>query len=626
MKRSPRRQNTVLQVIVVVGVVGVLLLDLLTPLGIVAWILYLVPLSVSLYLWRPATPILVATAGTIGVIIGYFISPPPLQIYSRGIYLLNRAMGAVALWAVAAGARQFILSRRALLARQEELSQSEERFRLLVERVQDYAILMLDHDGRITTWNLGAERLKGYTAEEIIGKHFSVFYPPEAIQTGHPQRELEMAVQEGRYAEQGPRVRKDGTRFWADVTITPIKDESGNLRGFSKITRDLTERRIAEEALRESEERLRLMVEGVQDYAIFMLDPEGCVKTWNVGAERLKGYKAEEIIGQHFSIFYPEEAIQSGHPAHELELAIQEGRYSEEGWRLRKDGTRFWASVVITALRDASGVLRGFGKVTRDMTERKQAEDEVLRMSAELEQRVRDRTAALEAVNSELESFSYSVSHDLRTPLRGVDGFSKILLQKYGASLDEQGRHYLERIRAGTQRMGKLIDDLLRLSKITQTELKRVPLDLGALARDISEELRKTDPNRGVEFVIAEPAPIIGDPHLLRIALENLLGNAWKFTGKTEHARIELGAAPREGQQAFYVRDNGAGFEMEHASKLFAPFQRLHDATEFEGTGIGLATARRIIIRHGGRIWAEGKPNEGATFWFTLGGGAAAAP
>jgi PAS domain S-box-containing protein len=491
---SPRR-NRGFQIVICAGIVGVFALDLLTPLGITVWLLYLIPLAVSLYLLRPPMPIIVASVCTLGLVVGYFVSPSPIHTHSNSVYILNRGMGAVALWTVAVAARQFILGRRSLLARQEELSESEERFRLLVERVQDYAILMLDPNGRITTWNLGAERLKGYTAEEIIGQHFSVFYTPEAAQKGHPQYELEMAVQQGKYAE--------------------------------------------------------------------------------------------------------------------------------EGWRVRKDGTRFWASVLITALHGADGVLRGFGKVTRDMTERKRAEDEILKMSAELEQRVRDRTASLDAVNKELEAFSYSVSHDLRAPLRGIDGFSKILLQKYGASLDEQGRHYLDRIRFGTQRMGQLIDDLLRLSKVTRAELTRTPLDLGALARDISEELKKSDPNRDVEFVIAEPARAIGDPHLLRVALENILGNAWKFTSKKERSRIELGAVSRDGQQAFYVRDNGAGFEMEYADKLFAPFQRLHDATEFEGTGIGLATAQRIIIRHGGRLWAESKPNEGATFWFTLGEGAA---
>jgi PAS domain S-box-containing protein len=499
------------------------------------------------------------------------------------------------------------------------LHTTEERFRLLVDGVRDYAIFMLDRDGRIASWNSGAERIKGYRAEEVIGKHFSMFYPREAAARGHAHEELDIATRDGQYHEEGWRIRKDGTPFWADVTINALRSETGELRGFAKITRDLTERRAADETLRESEERFRLMVEAVQDYAIFMLDPHGRVATWNVGAERLKGYKAEEIIGKHFSVFYTTEQVEAHHPERELDLAIEHGTYAEEGWRLRKDGTRFWAS--ITTLRGPHGSLRGFAKVTRDFTGRKKAEDDVKALNAQLEHQVRDRTAAVEALsatNKELEAFSYSVSHDLRAPLRGVDGFAKMLLQKYAPSFDDQGRHYLERIRAGTQRMAALIDELLRLSQLSRAEVRRLPLDLGAIATELSEELQKQSPERVVSFAIAQPARAIGDPQLLRIVVANLLDNAWKFTRKAQDACIEFGETARDGQRVFYVRDNGAGFDMEYADKLFAPFQRLHDVSEFEGIGIGLATVQRIIARHAGRIWAESKPTEGATFWFTL--------
>jgi PAS domain S-box-containing protein len=246
----------------------------------------------------------------------------------------------------------------------------EEPFRLFVERVQDYAIFMLDSEGRVTSWNAGAERIKGYTANEIIGKHFSCFYPAEAARAGKPQSLLDQALKDGQVEDEGWRVRKDGSTFWANVTITRVKDAAGRLIGFGKVTRDLTEHRNAELALRRSEERSRLFIEGVQDYAIFMLDPEGYVSTWNTGAERIKGYKASEIIGEHFSRFYPESDISSGKPAWELEVAKQLGRFEDEGWRLRKDGSRFWANVIITAIKDGSGTLLGFSKVTRDITER----------------------------------------------------------------------------------------------------------------------------------------------------------------------------------------------------------------------------------------------------------------
>jgi PAS domain S-box-containing protein len=251
-----------------------------------------------------------------------------------------------------------------------EWHQREEPFRLFVEGVQDYAIFMLDTDGRVATWNAGAERAKGYKASEIIGRHFSSFYPEEDVRARKPQRLLDLALKEGRAEDEGWRVRKDGTKFWANVTITPVRDSRGKLLGFGKVTRDLSERRRTEIALRRSEERSRLFIDAVQDYAIFMLDPEGCVSTWNTGAERIKGYKASEIIGQHFSRFYPEEDIRAGKPAWELDVATKGGRFEDEGWRIRKDGSRFWANVIISAVRDRAGVLLGFSKVTRDFTER----------------------------------------------------------------------------------------------------------------------------------------------------------------------------------------------------------------------------------------------------------------
>ncbi|PYV79624.1 MAG: hypothetical protein DMG93_20485 [Acidobacteria bacterium] len=247
--------------------------------------------------------------------------------------------------------------------------QREEPFKLFVANVQDYAIFMLDLEGRVMTWNLGAERIKGYTSSEIIGQHFSRFYP-EDVRSTKPQQLLDRATREGHVEDEGWRVRKDGSHFWARVTITAVNDQNGTIIGFGKVTRDLNEQKRTETALRRSEERSRLFIEAVQDYAIFMLDPEGRVSTWNTGAERIKGYKASEIIGQHFSRFYPEEDIRAGKPAWELEVAAREGRFEDEDWRVRKDGSRFWANVIITPVRDHSGTLIAFSKVTRDTTNR----------------------------------------------------------------------------------------------------------------------------------------------------------------------------------------------------------------------------------------------------------------
>ncbi|MEV6828512.1 PAS domain S-box protein [Amycolatopsis sp. NPDC051102] len=250
----------------------------------------------------------------------------------------------------------------------------DDRFRLLVHGVLDYGIFMLDTEGCVLSWNAGAERITGYAAGEIVGRHFSRFHPAEDVAAGKPERELETAVADGRLEDEGWRLRKDGTRFRANVVVTALHDEQGELRGFGTVIRDVTERRAAEAALRESEERFRLLVQNVQDYAIFMLDTEGRIVSWNAGAERTKGYAAEEIIGRHFSVFYPAEDVAAGKPERELETAVADGRLEDEGWRLRKDGTRFWANVVITALHDEQGRLRGFGKVTRDMTDRRNVE------------------------------------------------------------------------------------------------------------------------------------------------------------------------------------------------------------------------------------------------------------
>ncbi len=275
------------------------------------------------------------------------------------------------------------LLRRLLGGRAAVPALREEQFGKFVAGVRDYAVFLLDRAGNVATWNAGAEQIKGYAAHEIVGTHFSRFYPPEALASGWPAHELEVAAKTGRFEDEGWRVRKDGTLFWASVVITAVRDDAGAVRGFLKITRDLTDRKQAEEKLRLGEERFRLLVEGVKDYAIFMLDPEGRVATWNAGAERLKGYAAAEIIGRHFSTFYPPDVVARGWPAEELRRATADGRVEDEGWRVRKDGTTFWAGVVITALRDEAGTLRGFAKVTRDLTERRAAEEAARRLIRE---------------------------------------------------------------------------------------------------------------------------------------------------------------------------------------------------------------------------------------------------
>jgi PAS domain S-box-containing protein len=352
----------------------------------------------------------------------------------------------------------------------------------------------------------------------------------------------------------------------------------------------------------------RLLVESVRDYAIFHLDPEGNVLSWNAGAERLKGYSADEIRGRHFSLFYTPEDLAAGKPERELREATEAGRCEDEGWRVRKDGSRFWGIVVITAMRDGDGRLMGFAKVTRDLTGRKR-----------LEETQRALTERLQLANRELEAFSYSVSHDLRAPLRALAGFSEALLEDYADRLDDQARHYLDRIRAGAARMGRLIDDLLRLARLSRAAMSRERVDLGELARHALEQVRAAEPERRVELDAPGDLLAAGDPQLLGAMMENLLGNAFKFTRSRATAKIEVGAQRDGGEPIYYVRDNGVGFDMKYANKLFQPFQRLHSAAEFEGTGVGLALVQRVVERHGGRVWAESCVDEGATIFFTLG-------
>src|SRR5256885_3611906 len=300
-------------------------------------------------------------------------------------------------------------------------SRSERVFRLLVEGIQDYAIFMLTPEGSVATWNRGGERIKGYLPAQIIGKHFSIFYPPQDVANGKPDMELRVASEVGRFEDEGWRIRSDGTRFWANVVITAIRDKDGTLIGFGKVTRDITERR-------EAELRYRLLIEAVTDYAIYSLDPEGKITSWNSGAQRIKGYSNEEVIGSHFSRFYTKEDAESGLPEKVLETADVSGHYEGEGWRVRKDGSRFWSSVVVTPLRDESGRLLGFSKITRDVTDRKILLDKIQQHAEELELRI----AETQQVNSELEAFSYSVSHDLRAPLRTIEGFTDIVLTDFG--------------------------------------------------------------------------------------------------------------------------------------------------------------------------------------------------
>lgn len=394
------------------------------------------------------------------------------------------------------------------------------------------------------------------------------------------------------------------------------RDEIGYLaEAFEKMR---TSRQRVEEALRESELRFRSVAQAAHD-AIIAADSNGKIIFWNQGAQAIFGYAEEEVLEKPLTLLMPpryRDAHQRG-----LERLRATGESHLFGHTialhgLRQDGSEFPVELSLATWHTEDGTF--YSGILRDITERKQAEDEIRRLNADLEQRVIERTAQLEAANKELEAFAYSVSHDLRTPLRSIDGFSRFLLKNCLDKLNAREQDYFQRIRAASQRMGQLINDLLNLSRLTRIDICREAVDLSELARMIAAELRQTQPQRHIECIIADGLLVYGDRRLLQVMLQNLLGNAWKFTAKLPQARVEVGRTRYDGQTVYCVRDNGAGFDMAYADKLFAPFQRLHTTDEFEGTGIGLATVQRIVHRHGGRIWAEGAVDQGATFYFTL--------
>ncbi len=377
-------------------------------------------------------------------------------------------------------------------------------------------------------------------------------------------------------------------------------------------------RKKVEGLLKETENSYRRLVEGVRDYGIFMLDPQGQVITWNLGAERTFGYRAEEILGKPYAKFYVEKEVQEGKPDNELKTALTKGQHEIENLRVRKDGNTFYAHIALTPVYNEQSVLTGFSVVTRDITEHKRAEEAIRKLTEDLELKVKKRTAQLELVNHELESFAHSVSHDLRAPLRNLISLCKILLSRYTEHLDDEGKDYLAFILESSQKMMRLTTDLLNLSRVTQAELNTKPVNLSEVAKEIMKEMKEDYPERHVKFDIMDNLIVKGDVALLRIALQNLLDNAWKFTGKRSDALVELGVMQKDNQKVYYIRDNGVGFDPEYKDKLFAPFQRLHSEEEFPGSGVGLATVQRIIHRHGGRVWAEGAVNQGATIYFTL--------
>jgi PAS domain S-box-containing protein len=490
----------------------------------------------------------------------------------------------------------------------ENPASNASRFELLVQSVTDYAIYMLDPTGKVTSWNAGARRFKGYEADEIIGQHFSRFYTPEE-RDRIPKLALETAEREGRFEAEGWRVRKDGTRFWANVVIDPIWDPEGKLVGFAKVTRDLTERRAAEEELRRSEERFRLLVQSVTDYAIYMLDPEGKVSSWNAGAERFKGYAAGEIIGEHFSRFYSEEDRAAGIPKTALETARREGRFEAEGWRLRKDGTRFWANVVIDPIRTPDGRLLGFAKITRDLTERKRSQEELERTREAFFQ-----SQKMEAIGK----LTGGVAHDFNNLLSVVLGSLSLAQRRLKEGLDVSG--LIGNAVKAAERGASLTQRMLAFARKQDLTLEAV--DLSDLVRGMAELMQRTI---GPGITIDTRFPLIlpkvqADSRQLELALINLAVNARDAMPQggtiTIAARRESlssaegGLAPGE-----YVRlsvtDQGEGMSAQILAQATEPFFTTKGIGK--GTGLGLPMVQGLAQQSGGKFLLTSVEGKGTT-------------
>jgi PAS domain S-box-containing protein len=480
---------------------------------------------------------------------------------------------------------------------------------LILQSVRDFAIFTVNRDRIVTAWYPGAEQLFGYDADEIIGKSADILFTEEDREADAPRKEVEQALTTGCGSDERWHVRKDGTRTFLSGSVRAMRNGKGELVGLAKVARDITRKKRLEEDLRASEEHLQLILESATDYAISTLSLDGVIRTWNTGAERIFGYTAEEMIGRTGRILFVPEDQQHRQDLQEIDIALKNGRAENERWQQRKDGSRLWASGLMLPMKDAEGRPVACLKILRDWTQQRLAEQNLEKMVAE-------RTAKLRELVGELEAFSYSIAHDMRAPLRAMQGFAHMLEEELDGERKPRVNEYLRRISTSAHRLDLLIEDVLNYSKIVRAELHLEPVDANAIVREIIESY----PNLQEADIQVEGTlpPVMGGRAALTQVIANLLGNSVKFVKPGAKAKIRIRAEDRDGFVRLWFKDNGIGIPREAHERVFQMLQRINSRDEYEGTGIGLAIVRKAVERMSGRVGVESEVGVGSKFWIDL--------